>query len=78
MKQIPNLFTLLNLVFGCVAIVYIFKNDGFLFSRQEGSFSLGLVIASVFIFLAALVDFWMDLWQGFLMPVRKWVHNSIH
>ncbi|HOZ84153.1 MAG TPA: CDP-diacylglycerol--serine O-phosphatidyltransferase [Niabella sp.] len=57
MKQIPNLFTLLNLVFGCIAIVYIFKTDGILFSRTEGSFSLGFVIAGVFIFLAAIVDF---------------------
>ena len=26
MKQIPNLFTLLNLVFGCCAIVFILQN----------------------------------------------------
>ena len=25
MKQIPNLFTLLNLVFGCIAIVFILQ-----------------------------------------------------
>ena len=26
MKQIPNLFTLLNLVFGCLAIIFILQN----------------------------------------------------
>lgn len=57
MKQIPNLFTLLNLVFGCIAIIYIFKNDGFLFTDKPGSFSLGLMIGGVYIFLAAVVDF---------------------
>ncbi len=57
MKQIPNLFTLLNLVFGCVAIVYIFKHDGFLFRNEPGSFSMGLLIAGLCIAAAAVVDF---------------------
>ena len=26
MKQLPNIFTLLNLVFGCLAIVFILQN----------------------------------------------------
>jgi len=26
MKQIPNIFTLLNLVFGCIAIVFTLQN----------------------------------------------------
>lgn len=57
MKQIPNLFTLLNLVFGCIAIIYIFKDDGLLFTSKPGLFSIGLIIAGVYIFLAAIVDF---------------------
>lgn len=57
MKQIPNLFTLLNLVFGCIAIIYIFKNDGFLFTNTPGIFSMGLMIGGVYIFFAAIVDF---------------------
>ncbi|WP_346237295.1 CDP-alcohol phosphatidyltransferase family protein [Niabella insulamsoli] len=57
MKQIPNLFTLLNLVFGCIAIIYIFKDDGFLFSNDASAFSMGLMIGGVYIFLAAIVDF---------------------
>jgi CDP-diacylglycerol--serine O-phosphatidyltransferase len=57
MKQIPNLFTLLNLVCGCIAIIYIFKDDGFLFTSKAGTFSMGLIVAGVYIFLAAVVDF---------------------
>ena len=57
MKQIPNLFTLLNLVFGCIAIIYIFKDDGFLMTSAADTFSMGLIVAGVYIFLAAVVDF---------------------
>lgn len=57
MKQIPNLFTLLNLVCGCIAIIYIFKDDGFLFTSKAGTFSMGLIVAGVYVFLAAVVDF---------------------
>ncbi len=42
-KNIPNAFTLFNLVFGCFAIAYAFNND--------------LFNAAIFIFLAALSDF---------------------
>ncbi len=62
MKQIPNIFTLLNLFFGCLAIVcilqtesvLIFVNDGF-----ESSFNIPerLTLASIFLGIAALVDF---------------------
>ncbi len=55
MKQIPNLFTLLNLVFGCVAIVLILQyrpgDEGFNLS------GLYLLAGSAFIFLAAVIDF---------------------
>ncbi|GAB3009748.1 CDP-alcohol phosphatidyltransferase family protein [Niabella terrae] len=56
MKQIPNLFTLLNLVFGCLAITYILKTDGFLYENSAG-LSMGLLTGAIFIGAAALVDF---------------------
>ena len=62
MKHIPNIFTLLNLFFGCIAIVFtlqtesviIYVNDGF-----ESSFNIPekLTWAAVCIGVAALVDF---------------------
>ncbi|OJU23832.1 MAG: CDP-diacylglycerol--serine O-phosphatidyltransferase [Sphingobacteriales bacterium 41-5] len=54
MKQIPNLFTLLNLFFGCVAIVFIMQYN------PQGGLNLsgiGLMLGSLFIFLAAVIDF---------------------
>ena len=61
MKQIPNLFTLLNLIFGCFAIVYILQNGIVLQYNAEGSQIIEMpekiVWASVFIGLAAVVDF---------------------
>lgn len=60
MKQIPNLFTLLNLLFGCCAIVFILQN-GIIHAFDEGeyfvTFPEQLAIASVFIGLSAVVDF---------------------
>lgn len=56
MKQIPNLFTLLNLVFGCVAILYIFK-DGYIARNEVTTITHNLVWGAGFIFLSALVDF---------------------
>ncbi len=35
MKQIPNLFTLLNLVFGCCAIVFLLQNGISVFYRRQ-------------------------------------------
>ncbi len=62
MKQIPNIFTLLNLFFGCVAIVFalqtesvvIYVNDEF-----SSSFNIpeSLTWASIFIGVAGVVDF---------------------
>ncbi|MEO5947732.1 MAG: CDP-alcohol phosphatidyltransferase family protein [Chitinophagaceae bacterium] len=61
MKQIPNLFTLLNLVFGCLAIVYTLQNGIVITSDVEGALLLDIPekiwIASLFIGLAAVVDF---------------------
>jgi len=68
MKQIPNLFTLLNLLFGCLAMVFILQqnvtllpldNDGniILIPQQLENVPEKIWMASLFIGLAALVDF---------------------
>ncbi len=61
MKQIPNLFTLLNLVFGCLAIVFILQNGIMITVNAEGTELLYIPekiwMASLFIGLAAVVDF---------------------
>jgi CDP-diacylglycerol---serine O-phosphatidyltransferase len=73
MKQIPNFFTLLNLLFGCIAIVLIMQTgdpivdykieEGIWFPYYSENISLG----ALFIFAAALVDF-LD---GFLARALK-------
>lgn len=61
MKLIPNLFTLLNLVFGCLAIICILQNGIVLHYDDEGTqlvaVSENLRLASVFIGIAAIIDF---------------------
>jgi CDP-diacylglycerol---serine O-phosphatidyltransferase len=61
MKQIPNLFTLLNLVFGCLAIVFTLQNGVMITVDAEGTELLYIPekiwMASLFIGLAAVVDF---------------------
>jgi CDP-diacylglycerol--serine O-phosphatidyltransferase len=61
MKQIPNLFTLLNLLFGCCAIVFILQNGIDHAIDEQGEYFVRfpeqLTLASVFIGLSALVDF---------------------
>jgi len=61
MKQIPNLFTLLNLVFGCLAIVFTLQNGITITGDGEGTVWIDIPekiwFASLFIGLAALVDF---------------------
>ena len=61
MKQIPNLFTLLNLFFGCFAIVYIMQSGIMITADPEGSFVVDIPekiwMASLFIGIAAVVDF---------------------
>lgn len=61
MKQIPNLFTLLNLVFGCLAIVATLQNGIIIQYNPEGSQLIDIPekiwMASLFIGLAGLVDF---------------------
>ena len=61
MKQIPNLFTLLNLVFGCLAIIFTLQN-GFMISVDVNGAQLldipeKIWLASLFIGLAAIIDF---------------------
>lgn len=61
MKQIPNVFTLLNLFFGCIAIVYILQNGLTITSDDTGSAFVimpeKIIMASVFIGCAAVIDF---------------------
>ena len=74
MKQIPNLITLLNLFFGCMAIVFALQTDSVIIKLDEeynSSFNIPekLVWASLYIGIAALVDF-LD---GF---VARWLGAS--
>jgi CDP-diacylglycerol--serine O-phosphatidyltransferase len=61
MKQIPNIFTLLNLICGCVAIVYTMQNGITIQYDAEGAQFIDLSekiwMASLFIGIAAVVDF---------------------
>jgi CDP-diacylglycerol--serine O-phosphatidyltransferase len=71
MKQIPNIFTLLNLFFGCLAIVYTLQNGMASASNENGELLLMLpekiYLASVFIGMAAIIDF-LD---GFVARIVK-------
>lgn len=72
MKQIPNIFTLLNLVFGCIAIVLILQTgETIVILDQAGTTQVTLPEkiwqGSLFIFGAAIVDF-LD---GFLARLLK-------
>ncbi len=61
MKQIPNLFTLLNLLFGCLAIIAILQNGIVIQYNDDGSQFVSIPekiwLASLFIGIAAVVDF---------------------
>jgi CDP-diacylglycerol--serine O-phosphatidyltransferase len=71
MKHIPNLFTLLNLFFGCIAIVCILQNGIVIVDAADGrqyvDFPERIWLAPLFIALAAGVDF-LD---GFLARLLK-------
>ena len=82
-KQLPNIFTLLNLFFGCIAIVYILQSglmpvykqteQGFIvadvndFGNQYVAIPEQIIKASLFIGLAAIVDFF----DGFVARLLK-------
>jgi CDP-diacylglycerol--serine O-phosphatidyltransferase len=63
MKQIPNFFTLLNLFFGCIAIVFILQTEQSIvvLNEQTGTydpfFPERMGWGALFIFFAAAVDF---------------------
>lgn len=60
-KHIPNLFTLLNLVFGCLAIVVTLQNGIVIQYAADGTQLIDIPekiwMASLFIGIAAVVDF---------------------
>ncbi len=71
MKQIPNLFTLLNLVFGCLAIVCIMQTGLEITSSSAGEpiveIPEKMQCASLFLALAAVIDFC----DGFIARLLK-------
>lgn len=71
MKQIPNLFTLLNLIFGSIAILFILQPGESIVNYNGEDWKVYMPEkvqwGAVFIFLAALVDF-LD---GFLARLLK-------
>ena len=60
-KHIPNIFTLLNLFFGCIAIVFALQSGIDIVYTHEGDQFIKLTekicYASLFIGLAAIIDF---------------------
>jgi CDP-diacylglycerol--serine O-phosphatidyltransferase len=70
-KNIPNYFTLLNLVFGCIAIVLILQPVNSILLLQSGELIIQsperLILASFFIFAAGVVDFF----DGFVARLMK-------
>ncbi|MBC7887568.1 MAG: CDP-alcohol phosphatidyltransferase family protein [Ferruginibacter sp.] len=72
MKQIPNIFTLLNLFFGCIAIVFALQTESIIIYTSDeftSSYNIPekLAFAALFIFASALVDFF----DGFVARVFK-------
>ncbi|MFL5773870.1 MAG: CDP-alcohol phosphatidyltransferase family protein [Flavisolibacter sp.] len=62
MKQLPNLFTLLNLIFGCIAIVFILQTgENIVVMDNTGATQVVLPekiwMGALFIFAASLIDF---------------------
>ena len=62
-NQIPNLFTLLNLFFGCIAIVFALQTESVIiyindeFSGSSFNIPEKLSWAAIFIMIAAFIDF---------------------
>jgi CDP-diacylglycerol--serine O-phosphatidyltransferase len=61
LEIIPNLFTLLNLVFGCLAIIFILQNGIAIMNTGESNQFIDMPekiwLASLFIGMAAVIDF---------------------
>lgn len=61
MKQIPNIFTLLNLFFGCAAIIVVLQTGISLVNTADGAQMMNMpeeiFYAALFLGLAAVVDF---------------------
>jgi CDP-diacylglycerol--serine O-phosphatidyltransferase len=71
MKQLPNIFTLLNLAFGCLATIFILQNGIAIWNGEDGNQLVSVPekiwLSSLFIGLAAAADF-LD---GFLARLLK-------
>jgi CDP-diacylglycerol--serine O-phosphatidyltransferase len=72
MKQIPNIFTLINLVFGCIAIILVLQTgETIVLLEASGATQVTLpermAWGSLFIFGAAIIDFF----DGFLARALK-------
>jgi CDP-diacylglycerol--serine O-phosphatidyltransferase len=71
LKQLPNIFTLLNLFFGCMAIVVVLQSDMVLLADENGNnlvqFPEKIFLASLFIAIAAVIDFF----DGFVARLLK-------
>jgi CDP-diacylglycerol--serine O-phosphatidyltransferase len=61
MKHIPNIFTLINLFFGCIAVIYILQHGIIVANDEDGAQLIEIPekiwLGSLFIALAAVVDF---------------------
>jgi len=71
MKYLPNLFTLLNLLFGCMAIIAITQNGLTIsvteYGQQVVEIPQPMYMASLFIGIAAVIDFF----DGFTARLLK-------
>lgn len=61
LKQVPNIFTLLNLFFGCLAIICLVQ-PGIIITQNDGYKALvdvpeKIIFGSMFIAIAAIIDF---------------------
>lgn len=57
MKQIPNLFTLLNLVCGCIAIKFILEPEASFLGEGGRTVTSGMLVGSFLLLCAAVIDF---------------------
>lgn len=71
MKQIPNLFTLLNLFAGVLAIIFVLQTDTIIITQNDqfSSFNIPEKLAwgGICVFIAAIIDFF----DGFLARLLK-------